>query len=1101
MYRKELFSLILFIVLFGVLLFSANAVCNYNLQCDAGEDIYTCPTDCNDQTMGIDGYQIGDGICSPEEAIAGNSPDCRSTTEELPTTEVCNGRDDDNDGSIDEGGVCHNDYTQDPNDADGDGLPDSLDDDRDGDGIPNNQDAFPDDAMEWYDSDNDGTGDNSEADADNDGTDDYYDPFPTDPSEWKDTDNDGIGDNEDDDDDNDGIPDAEDTNTNAAPEITIFRPISSSPCVDEGDSLIFSVIVDDPEDDAITYDWKLDGETVSTQNYFRYEPSYTDAGQKTLVLTVTDTAGNTDSETWTITVNNVNHEPEITSKIPLSDTPTIGEGNSLDFSVVVNDPDIDDIITYIWKVNSVQVSTASTYTLTTSIGDAGIKLVQVIVSDGTASDSEFWTVNITHTEQSPTIDSYYPTDLNPSIQENSSLLFNVTASDPNGDILSYSWKLDGVEVSTTTSYTYTPGFNDAGNHVLNVTVSDPLLNSASQAWSVKVINVNRAPEIESETPVQGTIDISEGTSQTFNVTATDPDGDTLTYSWLLEGVLVSTSPYFTYSPNYLSAGTYNLSLTISDGVDQVSLSWTVNVLNVNQPSIINSTPTYFAVEGSLYNYDVDATNPDGDTLTFSLLQTPNGTGVMTINSVTGLIAWIPTNDQVGTHYVTVKVDDGMGGNDTQTFNITVSDVNVAPVLDIIGNKVIDEDLLLEFNITASDEDIINGDLLTFTSNNTNINITKINNTLATASWIPSNSDVGIHSVTFYVNDSSGMSDSETITIKVNNVNDAPSLSAMPETLNLTEDVAFFYQVNATDADIIHGDSLMFDDNTTLFNINQTTGIISFTPNNSDVGVYSVNISVVDTTGSIDSLAIIFNISNVNDQPTILSTAPTTATEGLLYEYDMIAIDVDPTGDALTYTVNDSRLNVNQINNTFANITWIPNQTDVDQSPIVILFNVSDDKGAYTTEIVTVDLNGINDAPTLSTPFSNMTIAEENFNDSIDLDNHFSDIDNITLLYWATSNDSAVQVTITTGNIINITTTDDFNGKVIINATAGDGQYNVSGYFIITITPVNDAPVSLLSLPVYMIPESGFNDSVDASNYFYDVDNASLIYYIATNDTA
>ncbi|HSH00548.1 MAG TPA: thrombospondin type 3 repeat-containing protein, partial [candidate division Zixibacteria bacterium] len=90
-------------------------------------------------------------------------------------------------------------------DLDGDGIPDSLDDDIDGDGVPNATDIFPTDPNESADLDNDGIGDNADPDRDGDGVNNDVDAFPNDAAESSDLDGDGIGDNADPDRDGDGV--------------------------------------------------------------------------------------------------------------------------------------------------------------------------------------------------------------------------------------------------------------------------------------------------------------------------------------------------------------------------------------------------------------------------------------------------------------------------------------------------------------------------------------------------------------------------------------------------------------------------------------------------------------------------------------------------------------------------------------------------------------------------------------------------------------------------------------------------------------------------------------------------------------------------------
>jgi hypothetical protein len=88
----------------------------------------------------------------------------------------------------------------------------------------------------------------------------------------------------------------------------------------------------------------------------------------------------------------------------------------------------------------------------------------------------------------------------------------------------------------------------------------------------------------------------------------------------------------------------------------------------NQAPTITSTPITTATVATAYAYDVNATDPDGDTLTYTLTANPTG---MTIVSTTGVIGWTPTSTQKGNHSVAVKVSDGFL-SDTQSFIIIVS---------------------------------------------------------------------------------------------------------------------------------------------------------------------------------------------------------------------------------------------------------------------------------------------------------------------------------------------------------------------------------------------------------------------------------------------
>ena len=107
-------------------------------------------------------------------------------------------------------------------------------------------------------------------------------------------------------------------------------------------------------------------------------------------------------------------------------------------------------------------------------------------------------------------------------------------------------------------------------------------------------------------------------------------------------------------------------------------------------------------------FTASATDSDlpANTLTYTLDATSLAAG-MTIDANTGDFSWTPTEGQSGVHSVTITVtDDGTGTlNDFETFNITVNEVNVAPVLGAIGNQTIDELNPLTFTASATDSDL------------------------------------------------------------------------------------------------------------------------------------------------------------------------------------------------------------------------------------------------------------------------------------------------------------------------------------------------------------------------------------------------------------
>lgn len=129
----------------------------------------------------------------------------------------------------------------------------------------------------------------------------------------------------------------------------------------------------------------------------------------------------------------------------------------------------------------------------------------------------------------------------------------------------------------------------------------------------------------------------------------------------------------------------------------------------NYAPLIYSTAVVNARVGLFYNYDVNAIDPNNDTLNYQLL---NGPAAMQIDSQTGLIEWIP--DQVGNEDVTIQVDDGKGAIEQQSFSIQV-DSTVVPNRAPIANAGTDQTLFTNdtAQLDGSGSNDPDGDSLTF----------------------------------------------------------------------------------------------------------------------------------------------------------------------------------------------------------------------------------------------------------------------------------------------------------------------------------------------------------------------------------------------------
>ncbi len=146
--------------------------------------------------------------------------------------------------------------------------------------------------------------------------------------------------------------------------------------------------------------------------------------------------------------------------------------------------------------------------------------------------------------------------------------FRCEASDPNGDVLTYSWSADGgaFEGATVTQQFWinwrAPKF--AGNFTITVNVSDGKGGTAAKSYIMSVAS-NHPPVISSITCSPPSL--KRGETGTITVAATDPDGDSLTYTWLTNaGKVTGTGNVGTWVAPAVD-GTYEIQLVVSDGKD------------------------------------------------------------------------------------------------------------------------------------------------------------------------------------------------------------------------------------------------------------------------------------------------------------------------------------------------------------------------------------------------------------------------------------------------------------------------------------------------------------------------------------------------------
>ena len=311
-------------------------------------------------------------------------------------------------------------------------------------------------------------------------------------------------------------------------------------------------------------------------------------------------------------------------------------------------------------------------------------------------------------------------------------------------------------------------------------------------------------------------------------------------------------------------------------------------VKVNRDPVIAPVKDQSLWQDKAFVLQVNATDPDGDKLDWSIDNL--FFNISPVSNRSAEITVVPTNDDIGIHRANITVRDPMDRSDTRRVNFTVNNVNDPPVLTKIPNLAATQYKELRYQATATDPDTRWGDVLTYTDNTDLFDIDPRSGEFV---FTPVEEQVGKHNVKVTVTDAAGASQASSFTITVSNVNDPPVLEMLPPQF-ATQGKLFQLKIVAVDPDLASdpAEKLTYSDDSTLFNINNGSGLISFTPTNDQLGTWRSNITVMDRGGLTASAPLNITVMNANDPPSIDAIPPQTATEGVAFSYQCTAIDPD-----------------------------------------------------------------------------------------------------------------------------------------------------------------------------------------------------------------
>jgi hypothetical protein len=255
--------------------------------------------------------------------------------------------------------------------------------------------------------------------------------------------------------------------------------------------------------------------------------------------------------------------------------------------------------------------------------------------------------------------------------------FAPAATDPDGGTLTFAIanRPTWATFSTATGrLTGTPAAANVGTfNNITISVSDGTANASLPPFAITVTTAANLPPTISGTPATTA---TVGAAYSWAPTASDPDGGTLTFSIVNRpswAAFDTATGRLTGTPS--AVGSFaNIGISVSDGSAKASLpAFTITVNAApNRPPTISGTPATSVLQGVAYSFQPTATDPDGNTLTFSIANKP---AWASFDAATGRLTGTPGAANVGTTTgIVISVSDGAASASLPAFNIAVQAV-------------------------------------------------------------------------------------------------------------------------------------------------------------------------------------------------------------------------------------------------------------------------------------------------------------------------------------------------------------------------------------------------------------------------------------------
>lgn len=840
-----------------------------------------------------------------------------------------------------------------------------------------------------------------------------------------------------------------------------------------GKSYTYDANAHDPNADPVKFALLTspDGMTIDPDSgILSWAPGVNDVGSHDVTIRATDGRGGATDQHYILSaiVPPPNRPPLFTS-LPVSNA-FVNEAYQYDVNAI--DPD-DDSIQFSLEVAALGMTIDQATGLISWTPDGsqvGFPAVTVVANDGNGGISRQQFTICVHERPDrtppipvdlpitpppgPNTDPQFTNQIPTTVRANDLLQFTFAASDAQADPLTFDILVGPLGSSidpSTGDFQWTPLPSDAPQQSLSVRVRDGHGGVDIQSVTLQIGPARTNPLFND--PDMSAFSAVVGSPWRRRFGAQHAESPLLSYSLFTAPPSMTIDPatgVVNWTPAAAELGLNNVVVRVTSPVGgHTDRAFSINVISTstNHLPTVDSVPRNSISPDNLYVYAPIVRDEDFDPLAFSLDLAPPG---MTIDASSGLVTWMPTIAQLGTHDVRIVIDDGHSSPVTQNFSIDVlleSD-NQTPAIGSTpptGRTLVGEIFAYDLKGFDPDNDPVEWRLVSGPSG------VSVDPALGTLRWLPREEHLGIHQFVVQVSDPYFASSTQTFSLEVACANLPPRIITNAPTQGAV-DSRYLYAVGAIDPE---RQPLAFSLETAPSGMTiDNKGVIRWTPSSSQQGTQDVVVLVKDSFGAEVRQAYQVDVTNdpVNQAPVFLSRPVFRATIDEPYSYQARA--VDPEGSVVQYSLLSPPAGMS-IDPDSGAISWTPNSGQA--GPHLIKIAADDGTGGRGIQTFAL-LARANTPPVIISTAVTLVAAGEEYV----YDVRATDVDHDALQYELTESPSDDMVIDSFGRITWPTTSADLGTHdVTVKVTDVHGASVLQSY-ILNVDPDAIAPSVSLS---------------------------------------